>query len=94
VLYLSNLFIAYAREYPLGPFSICWSLAQEEQFYLLWPLVLRTLLRRGVPRLYLAGLLLAPITGSAILRHFLVARGTEWYEVLLPFVRDGLQVGA
>ncbi len=76
VLYVSNLVIAYAREYPLGPFSICWSLAQEEQFYLLWPLVLRSLLRRGLPRLYLAGLLLAPIAGSAILRQSLVARGT------------------
>jgi len=75
MLYVSNLVIAYGREYPLGPFSICWSLAQEEQFYLLWPLVLRSLLRRGVSRLRLAGLLLIPIAASAILRQSLVAQG-------------------
>jgi peptidoglycan/LPS O-acetylase OafA/YrhL len=67
-LYVTNLLIAYGREYPLGPFSICWSLAQEEQFYLLWPLLLRTLLRLGVTPLRLAGLLLLPISVSTVVR--------------------------
>jgi peptidoglycan/LPS O-acetylase OafA/YrhL len=75
LLYVSNLMIAYGREYPLGAFSICWSLAQEEQFYLLWPLALRTLLRRGVSPLRVALLLLVPIAGCAVLRQYLVARG-------------------
>jgi peptidoglycan/LPS O-acetylase OafA/YrhL len=74
-LYVTNLVIAYGREYPLGPFSICWSLGQEEQFYLLWPLVLRTLLRSGTTQLRLAFLLLVPICGAAVIRLSLVATG-------------------
>jgi peptidoglycan/LPS O-acetylase OafA/YrhL/Flp pilus assembly protein TadD len=75
LLYWANVLIGYAREYPLGVVSICWSLAQEEQFYLLWPLGLRTLVTRGVSRpaaaLGAAGLCL----GIAALRHLLVASG-------------------
>jgi peptidoglycan/LPS O-acetylase OafA/YrhL len=75
LFYCSNVLIGYAREYPLGVVSICWSLALEEQFYLLWPLGLRTLLSRGVSKpgatLLAVGLCLVPAT----LRHALVATG-------------------
>ncbi|HEU5331723.1 MAG TPA: acyltransferase [Actinocrinis sp.] len=47
---------------PLGAFTPTWSLACEEQFYLLWPLVLRTALRRDRgPRRLLAWLLAAAV---------------------------------
>jgi peptidoglycan/LPS O-acetylase OafA/YrhL len=52
VLYLTN-WIAAPDPMALGPLSHTWSLAVEEQFYLLWPLVFLGLLRltKGRPRL-------------------------------------------
>ena len=51
---------------PLGAFTATWSLACEEQFYLLWPLVLRGALRRGRgPRRLLVRLLTAAIVLAA-----------------------------
>ena len=72
--YVTNLLTAFHREYPLGVVSICWSLAQEEQFYLLWPLSLLALLRRGLSRGTLALILGMLIAGSLGLRLFLLAR--------------------
>lgn len=47
---------------PLGAFTATWSLACEEQFYLLWPLALRAALRRGLsPRRLLAAVLAAAV---------------------------------
>ena len=73
--YWANLLIAFGREYPLGQVSNCWSLAQEEQFYLLWPLTLRGLLRRGLSRNAIGAVLGVLIAASLGLRVFLAARG-------------------
>jgi len=55
VAYVSNLVQAAAPQPEL--FSHLWSLAEEEQFYLLWPLIFMWLLRRGTrPRVILGGL--------------------------------------
>ena len=71
-LYLGDLFRAGGGT--LGPLNHTWSLAVEEQFYLVWPLVLLALLRwaRGD-----AGKLLRGVAGLA-------AVGTGW-TVLAPF---------
>jgi peptidoglycan/LPS O-acetylase OafA/YrhL len=85
LLYVSNLVIAYGREYPLGHVSICWSLAIEEQFYLLWPIALRTLLRRGIARERLALLVLAVSALPTLVREVLTRQGagdpTLWLRV-------------
>ena len=68
-----------------------WSLAVEEQFYLIWPLVLFLLPRRMVVPLCLAG-----IGGATALRLGLFIRGT-WSETLHRFTPcriDTLLLGA
>jgi peptidoglycan/LPS O-acetylase OafA/YrhL/Tfp pilus assembly protein PilF len=72
LLYFSNLWIAFLREYPLGVVSICWSLAIEEQFYLLWPLGLKWLLERRVRLGKIACLLAVPIGLCGLLRQLLL----------------------
>ncbi len=66
LLYLSNWVRAMGR--PMGPLGHTWSLAMEEQFYLLWPLVAWFAWRRwqgvGVAVAAASGALLA--TGIAI----------------------------
>ncbi|HKC13708.1 MAG TPA: acyltransferase family protein [Vicinamibacteria bacterium] len=99
LLYVSNLAIAYGREYPLGEVSICWSLALEEQFYLLWPLSLRTLLRRRLAPRTVAVLLAVLVGGALALRYLLLARHPGdpglWLRVYFgPDTRgDGLLMG-
>lgn len=39
LLYVNNWVMATGRS-PLGPLTLTWSLAQEEQFYLFWPVLL------------------------------------------------------
>jgi peptidoglycan/LPS O-acetylase OafA/YrhL len=38
--YVSNWIQAFRRDVAIGPFGITWSLAIEEQFYMLWPILL------------------------------------------------------
>jgi len=52
ILYLSNIIYGAGREpSPLGP---VWSLAVEEQFYLVWPFVVSVVSRRGLERICVA----------------------------------------
>ena len=72
--YTGNFAAAFHRDL-LGHFSIgqLWSLAEEEQFYLLWPLALAVALRRGVSRRAIVGtlwlLILAVVTERFVLTY-------------------------
>jgi peptidoglycan/LPS O-acetylase OafA/YrhL len=73
-------------------FSHFWSLAIEEQFYMVWPLVVMLLSRRAM--LVLSA---AIAVGSPVLRCFLIARGYAGAEMaanLTPTRLDGLAMGA
>ena len=82
-----------------GPFwsalSPFWSLAQEEQFYLLWPLVLLALLRRGVRESRIAVVLLCLFVGLAVYRAGLGLTGASWNRIYFgPDTHaDGLVLG-
>ncbi len=55
-LYAANIVMASGSHLLDGtPLTAFWSLAQEEQFYLLWPIVLVLLLKRGVRESRIAG---------------------------------------
>jgi len=70
--------------------AITWSLAIEEQFYLLFPLAIYFL-----PRKWLAALVIAGIIASPVLRDVLERGFGSWYApyVLLPSRMDGLMYG-
>ncbi len=90
-IYGSNLLIAWRGEWCFGPFDHFWSLAMEEQFYLVWPLLIGWLSRRRA--LLVCGLLVA----FAILTRlaWVLAGGNEVTRYVLPLFRvDCLAAGA
>lgn len=89
-LYVGNFGYAL-RGYPPFPTVHFWSLAMEEQFYFVWPLVVLLLDRRRL--LALCALLLG---ASFALRLAWVLHGgtTSWLFILTPFRLDGLPTGA
>ena len=62
--YLSNAYIAWQGEWQ-GHFSHFWSLAVEEQFYLLWPWAVVWLPAARLPWLFAATVLLGPVARLA-----------------------------
>jgi len=61
VFYIQNVFYKQASE--LGPLAlaITWSLAVEEQFYAIWPIVVRKLSIRALITVLVATIVLAPV---------------------------------
>jgi len=96
-LYVANWhFIAQSNDYfaadvNSNPVVHFWSLAVEEQFYLLWPLAVWLLSNRGVLRATGAMILLAPV--CRYLLHLLGFPQTALYEFTISRV-DALGAGA
>ncbi|HVR86000.1 MAG TPA: acyltransferase, partial [Planctomycetota bacterium] len=64
LFYSANWFMAF-RAYPCWELLPTWSLSVEEQFYLVWPLVLLGLLKLKASRAVLAAVAAAGLLGSA-----------------------------
>lgn len=90
-LFLQNYATAAVAQARHGILDVTWSLAIEEQFYLLWPAIVFWLSRRGLVRLCGALLL-----GGIVLRFALYRAGVNYFSiyVLTPCRLDGLVVGA
>ncbi len=90
-LYLSNFSIANAGAWRHGILDISWSLAIEEQFYLVWPTVVLLLSRRALMRLCAALVVFA-----LALRVGMSLAGVSWIAiyVLTPARIDLLAIGA
>jgi peptidoglycan/LPS O-acetylase OafA/YrhL len=93
--YSANWFAAF-KALPRAELSSAWSLSVEEQFYLVWPPLLRVLLRANVSRKTLAGLAAAGLVLSAGWRAWLW-RSTGSFERVFygsDTHADGLLSGA
>jgi peptidoglycan/LPS O-acetylase OafA/YrhL len=89
--YGTNLLIAIRGEWCLGALDHFWSLAIEEQFYLLWPLVILWLSRERA-----MALCVCLMAGAALGRFLWVVEGGDEVAryVLTPFRVDALAAGA
>jgi peptidoglycan/LPS O-acetylase OafA/YrhL len=85
-LFVQNLFHSLG----IGPVEVTWSLAIEEQFYFVWPLMIFFLSRKGLTRLCIAVILLSPF-----LRYLMLHSGwsdENVYRFTLTRL-DGLAAG-
>ncbi|MBM0103434.1 acyltransferase [Steroidobacter sp. S1-65] len=88
-LYLSNFAVATAG-WQLFLTDVTWSLAVEEQFYLVWPALVRRITRSQMIAFCLALIVLAPI-GRALLWS---EANWMWIHMMMPLRADAFAVGA
>lgn len=89
-LYVSNVKVTLDG-WPPAPLSHFWSLAVEEQYYLVWPLVVSVLPRRALVALCGGLLLLVPAARTA---GFVLGAPDLGLYVLTPFRLDALAAGS
>ena len=90
--YLSNILFARAGwEGVPGHTTHLWSLAIEEQFYLLWPLVVFFASRRRLVQICIGAIIFAELTRIGL--HYTAPDGIAGYA-LMPARIDALAVGA
>jgi peptidoglycan/LPS O-acetylase OafA/YrhL len=86
--YLSNVYFWLLGTFH-GSLSHFWSLAVEEQFYLIWPLILLLISRRKIPLILFVGIL-----SALFYRLNFVNQQNEMARFLLPGSLDSFCIGA
>jgi peptidoglycan/LPS O-acetylase OafA/YrhL len=91
-LYAVNIYLAIHDGWVLSYIEHFWSLAVEEQFYLIWPLAVWLLAAK--PRAFLTfSLLIATASFVGRIAASLAGAGPVVIEVLTPFQLDALAIG-
>jgi peptidoglycan/LPS O-acetylase OafA/YrhL len=90
------LFLQNFTHLPFGTFDwywflVTWSLAVEEQFYLIAPVVIRTLSRTSLTITLCATVALAPVLREVIFRF--ASPGNMYWNTLMPCRADALAIG-
>jgi peptidoglycan/LPS O-acetylase OafA/YrhL len=89
-LYGTNILIAWKGDWCFGPYDHFWSLAVEEHFYLVWPLVIFLCSRATAMKVCLAAIVLSVATRTA----WLTCGGNEIAaETFTLFRVDALALG-
>ncbi|MCU1266143.1 MAG: Acyltransferase 3 [Acidobacteria bacterium] len=93
--YVSNWVIALEHGHPASVLAITWSLAVEEQFYLLWPPILVLLLKRKVSRPWITFIILFAIVVIVLHRTWLWHTGASFRRLYYATDTraDGLMLG-
>ncbi len=93
--YVSNWIIALKPDYPLGILAITWSLAVEEQFYLLWPLTLFFLLNKKLSRRWIVIIIVSGLLMIIVHRYWLWHSGASFRRLYYSTDTraDGLMLG-
>ena len=90
--YTSNIRTAYVDF--VRPFQHFWSLALEEQFYLVWPFMVMKYSEKHLKWICIGGLLLSPLLRIVAVLYFPHAGGVDFVYRLTPFRIDSLLWGA
>lgn len=80
VAYVSNIFMTVTGEM-IDPLSHTWSLAMEEQFYLVWPALLLLMVKAGTPRTWMIAV--TSVLGCASLAGWVLMGEDQPYNPLL-----------
>ena len=91
--YLSNWY-AGPRSYATMHLQHFWSLAVEEQFYLVWPLIVWSCPRSTLKRICVAGVILIPLLRMLIAAQYIHVSATAMALVPTVLRFDGLAAGA
>lgn len=89
-LFFQNFFIAPNHTFGPGWMLATWSLAVEEQFYLILPFAIRNLTSKGIVRLTVGAILFAPLLRSVL---YLMLGNSYGPYTLLPCRADALGAG-
>jgi peptidoglycan/LPS O-acetylase OafA/YrhL len=90
-LFLQNFHDSFVTVLPFWWFNTTWSLAVEEQFYLISPFIVRYLSRRALIVSLITVTIAAPLLRLFVRNYF--NSGSDWAYLLMPCRADSLAIG-